>query len=60
MDITAALSIAGNCLAHSLPVLCEAQALLEAHGRPAEALVVEEYLIDQSDEAWEACGVVPH
>jgi len=59
MDIITALR-AAECLADfTLPALCQAQAALERHGYAAEALTIEEYLIDQSDEAWEACGVTP-
>lgn len=60
MDILTALYAAKHYQSVRLPALCEAQNVLEAAGFVAEALSVEEYLIDQSDEAWEACGVKPY
>jgi hypothetical protein len=57
MDIETAL-LAAKCREDfTLLDLCEAQRVLEAAGHDSEAITIEEYLIDQSDEAWEAAGI---
>ena len=60
MDLLTALYAAKHYRDFSLPDLDTAVGVLEANGHEAEALSLEEYLIDQSDEAWEACGVKPY
>lgn len=55
-----ALNAAKHYRSFTLPDLVLAQEVLEAAGHGVEAISVEEYLIDQSDEAWEACGVKPY
>ncbi len=59
MDLSTALIIAAHHRDHALPVLCRAEDALRTAGREAEATVIEEYLIDQSDDAWAACGIEP-
>jgi hypothetical protein len=60
MDLPTALRAAKCRGDFTLPELCVAQEMLEAAGYATEALTVEEYLIDQSDEAWEAAGIKPY
>lgn len=59
MDTATALEMARNVTAHGLPGLCEAEDVLRAAGHETEAAIIEEYLIDQSDDAWAACGIEP-
>lgn len=59
IDTQKALFMAKHYRNFRLPDLAGAQQHLEENGYETEALSLEEYLMDQSDEAWEACGVKP-
>ena len=60
MPIADALHMAKHYRQFQLPELVKAQEVLEEAGETAAALSLEEYLIDQSDEAWEQAGIKPY